>query len=88
MDEDNADRIDVEYFTAHDLRRSATSGITRIGIPRFTAGKVLNHTEPGETKIYDKYDYLKEKKSALNRWGKRLEAIITGEKAKVIALKK
>lgn len=89
MDEDNEDRIDVEYFTAHDLRRSGTTGMTRIGISRFMAGKVLNHAESGVTgQVYDKYDYLEEKKDALERWGRKLEAIISGKKAKVIELKK
>ena len=89
MDEDSADRIDVEYFTAHDLRRSVTTGMTSIGVGLFIVGKVLNHAEQGVTgKVYDKYDYLKEKKDALDRWGRKLEAIITGKKAKVIALKK
>jgi len=40
------------------------------------------------TQIYDKYDYLAEKKDALDRWGRKLESIITGRKAKVIELKK
>ena len=89
MDKDNQDRIDVQYFSVHDLRRSATTGMTRIGIPLFMAEKVLNHVAPGVAgKVYDKYNYLKEKKNALSRWGRKLEAVIAGEKAKVIALKK
>ena len=88
MDEEYEDRIDVEYFTVHDLRRTAATGMARIGVQRFNISRVLNHSEEGMTKIYDKYDYLKEKKDALDRWGRKLESIITGRKAKVIELKK
>ena len=63
--------------------------MTSIGISEFIAGKVLNHAEVGVTgKVYNKYDYLKEKKDALDRWGRKLEAIISGEKAKVIEFRK
>jgi len=89
MDEDSADRINVKYCNVHDLRRTATTGMTRIGIPLFIAEKVLNHVAPGVAgKVYDKYDYLEEKKDAMNQWGRKLEALAVGEKAKVIALKK
>jgi len=88
MDEDNEDRIEVEYFTVHDLRRSALTAMTSIGVSEFNAGKVLNHAEVGVTgKIYNKYNYLPEKKDALGRWGAKLQSIIDGKPAKVISLK-
>jgi len=62
--------------------------MARIGVQRFNISRVLNHSEEGMTQIYDKYDYLPEKKDALDRWGRKLEQIITGKKAKVIELKK
>jgi len=86
MDEEYEDRIDIEYCTVHDLRRSGATGMARIGVQRFNISRVLNHSEQGMTQIYDKYDYLPEKKDALDRWGRKLESIITGRKAKVIEL--
>ena len=63
--------------------------MTSIGIQEFIVGKVLNHVAQGVTgKVYNKYRYLEEKKNAMNKWGRKLEAIITGQKAKIIALKK
>ena len=38
--------------------------------------KVLNHEEPGVTKVYDWYSYDREKEEALNAWGVRLAAIL------------
>ena len=88
MAEDNEDRIDVEYFTVHDLRRTGATGAAEIGVPRFNIQRVLNHEEGDTADRYIKYGYFPEKKDALVRWGRKLEAIITGKKAKVIALKK
>jgi integrase len=64
-------------FRGHDLRRTAASMMTSDGIPRFTVGRILNHVEPGVTKIYDRYSYDKEKREALEVWSKRLLLIVS-----------
>ncbi|MCH7498754.1 MAG: tyrosine-type recombinase/integrase [Nitrospinae bacterium] len=88
LDKKNQNRIKVEHFTPHDLRRTATTGMTAVGISQAIAGKVLNHAEVGVTAtVYDKYNYFPEKKDALNRWGRKLESIITGVKGKVIKIR-
>ena len=66
-------------FTPHDLRRTASSVMTSMGIPRLTVSKILNHSEAGVTaKHYDHYAYDKEKKGALTKWGKKVEKICGG----------
>jgi integrase len=77
----------VSDFKPHDLRRTAASLMTGIGIPRLTVSKILNHVESGVTKIYDRYSYDKEKRIALNKWSQKLEQILTGEKAKVVNIR-
>ena len=57
------------------------------GTPRTIVGKVLNHSDGGVTAIYDRYSYDQEKRKALNAWGRKLESITTGRKAKVLELK-
>jgi len=67
-------------FTPHDLRRTASTTMASMGIPRLTVSKILNHAEAGVTaKHYDHYAYDKEKQEALTKWGKRV-AKICGEK--------
>ena len=39
---------------------------------------ILNHAEHDVTAIYDRHSYDLEKRSALEVWGRRLEAIING----------
>jgi len=64
-------------FTGHDLRRTASSMMTGMGILRLTVSKILNHTEGGVTNIYDRYSYDGEKREALELWANRLEKIVS-----------
>ena len=66
-------------FNPHDLRRTAASMMTGMGTARLTVSKILNHSERGATKIYDRYSYDPEKKAALEAWAARLQAILKNE---------
>jgi integrase len=68
-------------FRAHDLRRTATTRMAEAGVPRDHIAKVLNHVEggPAATRVYDRYAYDAEKRDALDRWARRLLAIIEGK---------
>lgn len=59
-------------FTAHDLRRTAASHITGMGISRLVVSKILNHAESGITAVYDRHSYDREKRAALVRWSDHL----------------
>lgn len=75
----NLDAFEIDPWVPHDLRRTAASHMTAMGIPRLHVSKVLNHTEGGVTAIYDRHSYDKEKRQALEAWGRKLESIVTGE---------
>jgi integrase len=68
-------------FVGHDLRRTAASMMTGMGVPRLVVGKILNHVEPGVTKVYDRHSYDKEKREALESWSKRLMVLVPGLQA-------
>lgn len=74
--------------TPHDLRRTAASQMTSIGIPRLVVAKVLNHAEVGVTAVYDRHSYDNEKRQALEAWARKLSSIVTGKSAKVVAFKR
>lgn len=78
----NRELFDIEHFVPHDLRRTVASQITAMGIPRLTVSKILNHVESGITAVYDRHSYDKEKRTALNKWSKRLEQIVTKPQTK------
>ena len=63
-------------WTIHDLRRSAASGLGKLGASRFIIGRVLNHADSSVTGIYDRHAYLAEKRHALENWGTYLDNLI------------
>lgn len=66
----------IPAFTPHDLRRTAASHMTSLGVSRLTVSKILNHVESGITAVYDRHSYDQEKREALDRWGQRLAIMI------------
>lgn len=65
-------------FVPHDLRRTAASLMTGMGIHRLVVSKLLNHKEAGVTAIYDRHSYDFEKRQALDAWATRLAQIVAG----------
>lgn len=61
-------------FTPHDLRRTVATALSCLGYPRLTLMKVLNHTDPSVSAVYDRYSYDQEKREALTRWAGMLYA--------------
>jgi len=65
-----------EPWTIHDLRRTAATGMGRLGVSRFIIGRVLNHADRSVTGIYDRHEYLNEKRQALEAWGNHLGNLV------------
>ena len=84
------DFFEIDHFTPHDLRRTATSMMTSLKIPELDVSKVLNHTIQTVTnKHYNHYSYDNEKQKALGVWGRKLTVILTGKSSgKFIPLKR
>jgi integrase len=57
----------AEPFTPHDLRRTAASLMTGIGVSRLVVAKILNHVVRGVTAIYDRHSCDLAKREALDR---------------------
>jgi integrase len=68
---------DMPAFTPHDLRRTAASQMTSIGISRLVVAKILNHAESGVTAVYDRHGYDEEKRQALETWGTTLHSFLS-----------
>ena len=89
------DAMEIENGTPHDLRRTGATNLTseRVGIPRFIVSQVLGHsgdTGGGATitGTYDRNDYLKEKRRALDAWAFRLMEVVFEEapREKVVSI--
>jgi integrase len=63
----------------HDLRRTAATNMEAAGVQPFIIAKVLNHTvrDVGRvTQVYTRHPYDVEKRTALETWSRRLDAIL------------
>lgn len=65
----------------HDLRRTASSGMARLGIAPHVVEKALNHisgTISGIAAVYNRYGYDAERREALDKWGEFLNGFNSG----------
>jgi integrase len=68
-----AQKLGIPPFTPHDLRRTCCSKLGEMLVPGHLIDRITNHEPTGITdRVYNKYDYLKEKREALHAWGARL----------------
>jgi integrase len=58
---------ELEYFSVHDFRRTCRSLLASAGVPSHIAERCLNHKLKGVEGIYDKYDYMDERRDALEK---------------------
>ena len=57
----------VPHFHIHDLRRTARTTLSALGVSRHIAERCLNHAIPGVEGTYDAHEYFDERRSALNK---------------------
>ncbi len=78
----------VSSWRFHDLRRTAGTGMARLKVPKEIRGRVLNHAQKRDvTDTYDTYEYLTEKRHALDTWAQKLTSIIRPSEDKVVPLR-
>jgi integrase len=73
----------VTGWRLHDLRRTCVSGMARLGIAPHVADKILNHqagTISGVAAVYQRHEFLAERKDALERWGAHVADIVRNAK--------
>jgi integrase len=75
----------------HDLRRTAASGMQRLGVRPETIERCLNHrsgTYAGVVGVYQTDPLAEQTRDALARWGDHVERIVRGEEpGKIIQLR-
>ena len=70
--------LGIPGFTPHDLRRTCSTKLGEMLVPGHLIDRITNHKPTGITdRVYNKYDYLREKQEALNAWGARLLRIVS-----------
>ena len=74
------EKLSIQDITMHDLRRTAGTYMSRLGVPKDVRERILNHG--GNRKgnmtdgVYNLYDYDAEKRAALELWADALDCIV------------
>jgi len=82
--------IEIPRWTFHDLRRTAVSGMARLGISLPAIEKVVNHSSgsfAGIVGVYQRHSFADEKRNALQGWAKFVLSLVEGRPANVVPLR-
>jgi len=70
--------VEIPDWILHDLRRTAATGMARLNVPPHVVDKILNHvsgTIRGVAAVYNRFEYLDERRAALEAWGCHVEKL-------------
>jgi integrase len=73
---------DLEPWTFHDLRRTAATGLQRLGVRLEVTEAILNHvsgSRAGITGVYQRHDWRVEKRDAAELWARHIEQLCAGK---------
>ena len=79
----------IPPFILHDLRRTAASGMARLGIPPHVVDRLLNHssgTIRGVAAVYNRFEYQDERRDALAAWSSYVTGLIEPATNNVVTL--
>jgi integrase len=66
-------------WTCHDLRRTFRTGLASLKVPYEVAEACVNHVRTGVNGIYNQWEYIDEKREAVNKWAKLLSDVVDGK---------
>lgn len=66
----------LKPWTLHDLRRTARTNFSKLGVSHDVGERVIGHVLGGVRGVYDRYEFLREKRDALDRWAAHLFDIV------------
>lgn len=79
----------VAPWRLHDLRRTAASGMAKIGIQLPVIEKILNHVSGsfgGIVGVYQRHEFTAEMAEALQRWAAHVEGMVSDRPSNVTEL--
>lgn len=63
-------------WTLHDLRRTGRTGLSRLRVPSHIAERIIAHVPGGIQAVYDVFEYIDEKREALDAWSAYVMSLI------------
>lgn len=74
--ERHASEIGIAHWTPHDLRRTASTQLAKLGVLPHVKEKILNHALPPMMAVYDHHDYMEERRAALHQLAVKVLEIV------------
>lgn len=87
--EEIGEPVEIPKWGFHDLRRTAATGMARLGIAVRVTEAVLNHvsgTGGGIVAVYQRHDYAEEKAKALEAWSRFVTGLVEGQADNVVLM--
>ncbi len=75
----NVDALTIEPWVLHDLRRTTATGLQKLKFATEVIEAVLNHQSGSKAGIvgrYQLYNFEKEKRTAMEKWGRHVTAML------------
>lgn len=72
----------VPHFTRHDLRRTYSTGLARLGVAPHVIERLLDHstgTISGIAAIYNRYSFMAEMRQAVEKWEAHLTSLMPSD---------
>lgn len=68
--------MDIEHWAIHDLRRTAKTKMSELGVLPHVSEKVLGHKLGGVLAVYDQHSYLREQQEALDLLAAHIQSCV------------
>lgn len=76
--------IGLHDWTLHDLRRTAATGVARLGVAPHVVERLLNHVSGSFGSVacvYNQFSYLEEMREALSLWERHIVDLMKNSSA-------
>ena len=76
--EERGEAVEIAPWGFHDLRRTAATGMARLGIAVHVVEALLNHksgTISGVAAVYNRFSYEAERRAAAQAWANTLDSL-------------
>src|SRR5262249_57077698 len=80
-------KIGAERATPHDLRRTFSTAVTRLGFGKDAMNRVTNHREGGISSVYDRHGYADENRRIMEAVASHVVALVEGRRDNVIPIR-
>lgn len=70
------DEMDIDHWSIHDLRRTAKTKMSELGVAPHVSEKVLGHKLGGVLAVYDQHSYLREQQEALDLLAAHIQSCV------------